>query len=147
MDQGFHDEVAAVHDFLTGWLNGSVPREAAVFAGFAAALDPGFTLISPSGEVAAHADILASIEQGHGSRGDATEPFRIWIERPLVRERMHAHLLGSYEEWHRLRGATTARITTVLFRRDSGRPSGLRWLHVHETWLPGHAPPADQAPG
>lgn len=142
MDQALRDEIEAVHDFLTGWLNGTLPRDHETFSPFAAALDPGFTLISPSGEVTTGRDILASIEHGHGSRGDATNPFRIWIEQPRVAVRMHGHVLGTYEEWQSVRGATTARMSTVLYRRDSTRPTGLRWLHVHETWLPGHAPPA-----
>ncbi len=34
----------------------------------------------------------------------------------------------------------TGRISTALFGRDSAAPTGVAWLHLHETWIDGHGP-------
>ena len=52
--------------------------------------------------------------------------------------------LVMYEEWHSLKGEESARLSTVLFEKRAGAPNGVAWLHVHETWLPGHAPAAGE---
>jgi hypothetical protein len=51
-------------------------------------------------------------------------------------------IIMTYEEWqHTDISTTTGRVSTVLFQviadeqeKDRER---LKWLHVHETWLPG----------
>lgn len=139
MESNFVAEIEDVHRFLTDWLNGSAARSEEVYAPFAEALDEGFLMISPDGRQTARDDVLSAIEAAHGGRG---EDFKIWIERPSLIARLPSHVMGTYEEWQSLDDVTAARVSTVIFRRDNARPNGLRWAHLHETWLPGHAPPA-----
>ena len=49
-----------------------------------------------------------------------------------------------YEEWHSLGDDTSARLSTALFERHRTSPNGVTWAHVHETWLPDHAPAAGE---
>ena len=48
-------------------------------------------------------------------------------------------MLATYEEWQRNALASTppdnGRVATVLFEDDRAEDR-LRWLHIHETWLP-----------
>ena len=44
-------------------------------------------------------------------------------------------VIATYEEWQRWSGGSNARTSTVVFTIDSGARHGLRWKHVHETWL------------
>ena len=51
-------------------------------------------------------------------------------------------IVATYEEWQRnalaSKPADNARIATVLFRKEES----LKWLNVHETWMPETAAPA-----
>ena len=47
--------------------------------------------------------------------------------------------MGTYEERQEREGATTVRLSTVLFQVRADRRNGLKWPHLHETWLEGHA--------
>ena len=73
------------------------------------------------------------MRRAHGSNPD----FRIAIRNVVVRRVMPDVVLATYEEWQRNALASTppdnARLATVAFARTEP----LRWLHVHETWLPG----------
>ena len=76
----------------------------------------------------------------HGQLAADADEFEIWIENFRLRWAADDHALVTYEEWHRRRGATSARLSSALFRRDAAASCGVAWLHVHETWLPGLAP-------
>ena len=53
-----------------------------------------------------------------------------------VRREFDGYLLATYEEWQRNGLASTpfdnGRLATVFFATGER----LRWLHIHETWLP-----------
>ena len=51
MEAQFKTEIFELHEFLTGWLSGNLPRSEATYAPFAAVLANDFVIISPSGEV------------------------------------------------------------------------------------------------
>ena len=133
-------EVRGFHAFLRDWLAGAVPRTAETFARFSGAMDDGVEVISPRGTVTPRDALVDEFEGLHGQLAADADQFEIWIEN--FRSRWHEgdHALVTYEEWHRRRGATSARLSTALLRRDAATPSGVAWVHVHETWLPGRAP-------
>ena len=62
------------------------------------------------------------------------------IEAVEVREVSPPVALLSYEEWQELPGGTVVRLSSVLFRENPAAPGGVEWVHLHEGWLPGHAP-------
>jgi hypothetical protein len=44
-------------------------------------------------------------------------------------------ILATYEEWQKIEGKVTTRISSVLFQNSNITPNGLLWFHVHETWI------------
>lgn len=134
-------EIEELHRFLVGWLGGTLPRTEAAFAAFASVLAPEFTIVSPRGGVTERAALLGELEAAHGVHGGPGKAFAIRIENVTLRHDGDGLALFTYEEWQEFGGAVAnARISTVLFGRDAAAPNGLVWLHLHETWLPGHAP-------
>ena len=58
--------------------------------------------------------------------------------RPIsVRELEDGLALAVYEEWQNGPEGESAWTSSALLRRDPTAPGGIRWLHVHETYLPG----------
>ena len=84
--------------------------------------------------------LIQEFEALHGELAADAGAFDIWIENFRCRWTAGDHAMVTYEEWHRRRGETSARLTTALFCREETAPSGVAWLHAHETWLPGQAP-------
>lgn len=124
-------EVEALHEFFVGWFSGQLP--AGEFErSFLRRFDDGFILIPPAGVTLTLAELADSLRQSYGSNPQ----FRIAIRNVQIRQQFGEHVLATYEEWQRNAVASeppdNARVATVLFR--AGKP--MRWLHVHETWLP-----------
>lgn len=138
MERQFEAEIRAFHDALTEWFSGTPARTEQGFSGLADVIAEDFVLISPRGVVDRAAKLMARIEGAHGVQSGVA--FSIRTERHEVRFADARHCLGTYEEWQEREGVTTARLATVLFRARDDRRHGLEWLHLHETWLEGHAP-------
>jgi len=131
LDAIIRQEVESLHEFFVGWFSGKLPKSEFDRA-FLSRFEPGFVLISPAGVVDSLEDLVAALLAGHGSKPD----LRISIHDVKVWQVFEESVLATYEERQDLGTALaqpgTARITTALFRRDEP----LKWLHVHETWLP-----------
>ncbi|MGI9589919.1 MAG: hypothetical protein ACR2P8_01020 [Myxococcota bacterium] len=131
LEREVRQEIEALHQFFVGWFSGELP-ESEFEAGFLGRFDPGFVLIPPAGSLLQLEDLASSIRAGHASN----PAFRIAIRKVRVQRVLDRHVLATYEEWQRNARASqppdNGRIATVLF--EQARP--LRWLHVHETWLP-----------
>ena len=124
-------EIEALHEFFVGWFSGSL-EEADFRPGFLSRFDENFLLIPPAGILLTLDEIADSVRSAH----DSNPEFRIAIRNVTLRRRFDGQILATYEEWQRNALASNppenARIATVLFRDE--RP--LRWLHIHETWMP-----------
>lgn len=101
--------------------------------------DNDFLLIASNGTVL-QLDVLSdSIRNGYGSNPD----FRITIRNVLVRHCWDGYLLVIYEEWQYGDKMSSlpnnGRIASVLFRTHGD----VKWLYVHETWLPKDIAEAD----
>jgi hypothetical protein len=144
MDVACDREVTDLHVFLQVWLAGLVPRDAATFARFEDVIGDDFLIISPLGTITDRAALLPEFEASHGVLATQSADFRIWIENCRCVRDLGDRALVMYEEWQSLGDATSARLTTVLFERHPATPNGVSWAHVHETWLPGHAPAAGE---
>ncbi len=144
MDVACGREVTDLHVFLQAWLAGTVPRDAATFVRFEGVIGDGFLIISPLGTITERAALLSEFEASHGVLAGQATDFRIWIENYRCVRTMGDRALVIYEEWHSLGDDTSARLTTALFERHRTSPNGVTWAHVHETWLPGHAPAAGE---
>lgn len=133
-------ESVELHNFLRDWLIGALPRTETGFARFKNVMANDLLVISPLGTMTSCAPLLEEFEGIHGQLLAKSDAFEIWIENFRLLRQLGDTALCSYEEWHRLEGETSARLTTVLYGPKADAPNGVEWLHVHETWLPGQEP-------
>jgi hypothetical protein len=132
-------EVEELHAFFVDWFHGRLTEDDGTWGRFEAALAPSFLLVSPDGAATARSELAARLRELHGSRPEGR--FRIWIEEFVERHHEGPLCLVTYVECQELDdGQQTRRRSTALFHADPEAPCGCRWLHVHETWLEGHAP-------
>jgi hypothetical protein len=124
-------EVEDLHRFFVRWFSGALP-ESEFDAGFLSRFDPDFMLVPPAGIRLDLTALESSVRRGHATNPD----FRVAIRNVRIQRILPGHILATYEEWQRNALASTppdnGRIATVLF--EDSEP--LRWLHIHETWLP-----------
>jgi hypothetical protein len=130
-------EVEALHVFFVAWLGGTAERTEAGFAP-ARALSADLTFIGPEGEMADGPGLVSRLKDAHGRFADSEPPFSIRIANARARPLSDDLCLVTYEEWQELRGETNGRISSALMRRNANAPNGVEWVHVQETWLPGH---------
>lgn len=129
-------EIEELHQFFQDWYNGVLPQSNEAFARFADAMALGFTIIFPSGNVMRREPLVEALYKSY----DGRDGFRIWIKNVQIHQKVGDVIVASYQEWQRDQEQTTARLSSVILERDSNAPNGLRWLHVHETWLPNEHP-------
>ena len=124
-------EIEELHEFFVGWFSGALPLSE-FENGFLVRFDADFLLIPPAGSLLTLDQLKDGIYRNHDTNPD----FRISLRNVQVQRVFDTHVLATYEEWQRNALASkppdNARIASVIFQRS--RP--LRWLHVHETWLP-----------
>ena len=130
-------EAVELHDFLRDWLIGRLPRADEAFSRFKGVMGEDLLVISPRGTTTTRVPLLQEFESIHGQLAAKADAFEIWIENFELKRQLGDAVLFTYEEWHRLEGRTSARLSTVLYGARPDAPNGVEWLHVHETWLPG----------
>ncbi len=132
------NEVESLHEFFVGWFSG-VNAKDNFQSEFTARFAEDFLLVPPSGKLLNLKDLAESIHNGYASN----PAFRIQIRNTKIRRIFGNKILATYEEWQRnalaSKPANNGRIATVLFQRAAP----LRWLHIHETWLPAAQTRAD----
>ncbi len=134
--EGCVAEIHELHQFFQDWFSGSLAADDSSFDRFANALAEDFSIVSPEGTRRDRAELLPGLRSAHG-----TDPgTRIWIENAQLRWQRGAVALATYEEWQERGGQTTARRSSAVFEPAAEAPGGVRWIHVHEVWLPGHGP-------
>ncbi|MER5422340.1 DUF4440 domain-containing protein [Streptosporangium roseum] len=125
-------EIVRLHEVIERWLSGRAPRTAEEFDAFADAQLPGFTLSGPDGSSLTRDQVLAWVEAAHGR----TPGIEIRIREVELVAADGPLLVAAYQEWQRGTGADRNRRSTAVFLRDPAAPHGLRWRHLHETWMP-----------
>lgn len=138
-------EIVELHEFFERWLGGDAGRGAAETSGDATAnetpdvpmprlegaLGPDFTMVTPSGKVVGREALLSGLAAARGSRPG----LRIEILDPSLVAETPTLTVARYTEVQHAEGSTTRRLSSVVFERSEGAPNGLRWLHVHESWV------------
>ena len=128
-------EIHALHHAFEAWFDGrSSPAD---FARIEQALDADFVMIDPRGARLARHDLLEGLRSLHASQ--EVGALRLHVTDVQLVRLDHDLRLARYVEHHEGLRASQRR-STALFRRDARAPGGVRWLHVHETWIEGHAP-------
>lgn len=122
-------EIGELHEFFQGWLRGELAPESC--RRLETALAEDFAMVVPSGRVLERDELLTGLRRRRGEAPSLT----IRIEEPVLRASRPGWRLATYRERQRNDGEETVRISTVLFREDADGPNGLRWIHVHETWV------------
>jgi len=130
-------EVIDLHRFFVGWLGGDLPDDEESFDRVRRVLADGFAIVTPDGQRSERLTLLEGLRAARGRRPG----LRIWIEAFQGREISDGLFLATYEEWQQESSAPHGRLSSALFRRASGAPQGVDWLHVHETWLERGAEP------
>ena len=124
-------EIEALHQFFVGWFTGALP-ETDFESGFLDRLSSDLILIPPAGRRLDLNDIASAVRDGYASNPQ----FKIAIRNVQVHRQFENHVMATYEEWQRNALASkppdNGRLATVLFKG----PEPLKWLHIHETWLP-----------
>lgn len=136
--RAFEREIVELHQFFADWFNGSLDDTDEAFARFERVLDPRFVIVGPDGSMHDRTSILALVRDAHASV-DPDQPMRIWVQSVRVGAMSRDHAIVTYEEWQERAGASRGRLSTAIFQPADEAPNGVRWLHVHETWLPADA--------
>lgn len=120
-----HGEVVRLHRFFQDWFRGDL--EEAEFGLCEAALAPGFTIVTPGGELIGREQILEAIRR---HRGGEQPGFTIEAVGRSCQQVAGVHV-SSYEE--RQTGTrSTVRLSTAVLSEENGR---YLWHNVHETWI------------
>lgn len=123
-----------MHDFIAAWFRGEIAQSAERFrAGLADRLAPGLVNIQPAGRALTGAELLSSIERGHGTN----TRFEIEIRdvQVLFVSEHDGLVLATYTEVQRgarSSAAENTRVCTALLQRR-GATDPFTWLHIHET--------------
>lgn len=130
-------EVESLHKFLQGWYMGILAKDS-FETDFLAQISPGFVNIMPGGSVLGLEDLADAVKKGYGSNPD----FRIAVRNVVVRHELPGHALATYEEYQKgaknSAASNNGRVSTALFATGDK----LKWLHIHETWMPPEKTPA-----
>lgn len=137
-----HQEIVRLHRFFVDWYHGTLPPSDQAWSVLPNALAAQFELISPGGHILPLAALLETLRAAHASR-DPELGFRIWIREFECRHVCEETVIATYQEWQHLEGRDQGRQSTVIFERCGPEGIDLRWLHVHETWLPSDTAPSD----
>lgn len=130
-DADVEAEIVSLHRFFEAWFRGERAPDEAGFAPLPQALTEGFVFISPGGVESSRDALLDGLRGAHAS-WPSTDG--IEIRNVRVRWRRADTLVATYEEWQTRGDETKGRLSTVVFDTTTTPP--LRWLQVHETWLP-----------
>ncbi|MEO1017092.1 MAG: nuclear transport factor 2 family protein [Pseudomonadota bacterium] len=125
------NEIVDLHRFFVGWFNGTLrPQELDSF--IAPRLDDQTFYVTPDGNRLERDDLIGMLRQTHGSN----PAFRIEVRDVRIRRDYGDYVLATYTEWQKGARASAqsenARMTTVLLAKTQP----IKWLHIHETWLP-----------
>lgn len=123
-----HHEIERLHDAFVSLYTGESDEMSPVED----ALAPDFEMVAPSGDVLGREAVLTMIREKVGSYAPGT--FGIDIRNVAVVESAGGVTVCRYEEWQTTPDDETGRMSTVVFRSESGTPGGLSWVSVHETW-------------
>ena len=120
-----HEEVARLHQFFQNWFQGKLAP--ADFSLCEEALAPGFTIVTPGGDMVGRDEILEAIRIHRGGEGPEFQIRTVGRSCQQVRG-LH---ISSYEEYQT--GArSTVRLSTAVIGTDN---DSFKWHAVHETWI------------
>lgn len=127
-------EITGLHQFFEDWFRARLERTEDNFKRVSEVLEERFEIISPRGDLMTREKLLAVLWEFYGGYRD--QQYRIWTEGLRSRGLSEGQLLVTYREWEELEGEKKGRLTSAIFRKEEQAPNGVKWLHVHEVWIP-----------
>ena len=122
-------EISELHTFFELYFKGELSDDTTRFS---EVLDSSFRIVTPTALLVSRESIINIIKKSYNTRLD----INIWTEDVDILEITETIVGATYYELQKSNGsAITKRISTALFRKDKNTPNGLKWLHVHETWV------------
>ena len=131
-------EVIELHRFFEDWFGGYCDDSEEVFSeGILSRMHGDFNIILPGGMMIYGADFWPEFRKLYGSNPDFHISIRAIQQQPLVSDSVY---LVNYQEWQRnarqSKPENNGRLSSAVFLADKDAPNGIKWFHVHETWLP-----------
>lgn len=124
-------EIESLHEFFVGWFSGTLPDEA-FESNFLPRFSEDVVFIPPAGFQFGFDELATAVRERYASNPE----FRIAIRNVRVHQETPELVIATYEEWQRNALASSppdnGRVATVVFKKGER----LRWLHIHETWVP-----------
>lgn len=131
MKEQCRQEILDLHQFFEEWFAGRLPNTDAAFARATVALGDAFVLVGPNGRLTDRHTLMNGLRGEHNGRSS----FRIWIQNFQLQQQHGDIAIATYEEWQDIDDTITTRLSTAVFQQDPTAPNGVKWLHVHETWV------------
>ncbi len=132
MQEQIAQEVTELHQFFQDWFNDELAENDTAFSRFAQVMAPQFEIVGPDGNTTAREKLLPLLRGLHASRVE--QSFRIEVKNIRSRSLGSGLYLVSYEEWQYTGDKTRNWQSSVIMRSSEGKPNGLVWEHVHETY-------------
>ena len=129
-------EVIGLHDFFAQWFKAEIENNNAEFSRVEKALNENFMLIIPTGELLTREKLLQQLRAGYASHKDDEIEYQLWVKNIRCRLVEGNLCLLTYEEWGKVHGKVTARLSSALFRKNNEAINGVEWIHVHEVYIP-----------
>ena len=131
-------EVIDLHVFFEDWFGGYCENSEQVFTDrLLSRMHEDFNIIMPGGMMLHIADFSPGFRELYGSNPDFHISIRAIRQLPLTADAIH---LVNYQEWQRNAKLSTpannGRLSSAVLVDDPAAPNGVKWFHVHETWLP-----------
>ena len=138
-------EIIELHEFLEDWFTGRCANDETVWSErLLQRFTADFHICMPAGVLLTGSGLWEPLRAEHGRNPDFKINIRAIEQSGQLR---HGVTVWTYEEWQR--NALNAlppdngRVASVVFLDDQPTPTGLKWAHVHETWLPAEVIAAD----
>lgn len=141
VEQRCRQEIIDLHAFFDAWYAGREPDGGAGIERLEHALATDFRMISPTGDRYDRETVIGFVRDAEASAKpvlDAGQTFQIWTDQhELLRVDGHMALMN-YIEWQIHAGDKRGRLSSAWFHLDDNGSSSrsVRWVHLHETWLP-----------
>jgi hypothetical protein len=131
-------EIIDLHIFFEDWFRGDCRNTDQVFKKrLLSRMDIDFYMVMPNGESFYGEQFWPDLRKAHGSNPKFEISLRNFVRKLQIGRKT---FVANYEEWQKnaknTRPANNGRVSTAVFVVDSEAPNGVKWVNVHETWLP-----------
>ena len=131
-------EIIELHEFLEDWFTGRCANDDTVWSGgLLQRFTDDFRILMPGGVRLTGSGLWDPLRAEHGRNPDFKINIRKIEQDAALRDGV---TVWTYEEWQlnalNASPPDNGRAASVVFVADESTPTGLKWAHVHETWLP-----------